>query len=411
MMKTIRYILTAVLAVTVLTANAEPPKSDYSYIRGFCYPSGWRADKATLQTELGYARRVDLNSARIWLNYGQYQRDPQAFLHQLVLFVRTAHAKGISTMPIFFNGNGLNPETLKPVFRKEADLYVKAVIDALKNEPGLIMWDVMNEPACNDYYIKASEDQKQVRLKEIYDFVRYYCKKIKEYDPVNAVTVGEWLSEHLHWSADLVDVLSFHDYSETRAKAQAAYDIAIEVSKNNDNKQVINSEMACIGRGNPYDMSLELCGDNGMGWYIFELMIHGYWADIHGVFYADGTVRDPSIVAALMGFYRKRDLTTAVHANPNKEGYANRALKAISAALTDDHTIFRNRRATTDDILEAAEIAANLLEASEMVPMYDPPTAKIQTWRAIPEAERNADEIRDFAYQLALELKKWCRIL
>jgi hypothetical protein len=29
---------------------------------------------------------------------------------------------------------------------------VKAVVSAIKDEPGLLMWDVMNEPDYNDMY-------------------------------------------------------------------------------------------------------------------------------------------------------------------------------------------------------------------------------------------------------------------
>jgi len=56
-----------------------------------------------------------------------------------------------------------------------------------------------------------------------------------------------------------------------------------------------------------------------VGWYIWELMIvREGWGPVHGVFYEDGTVRDPSIAAAIMGFFRKRtaDILPAV---PDKE--------------------------------------------------------------------------------------------
>jgi hypothetical protein len=356
--------------------------------------------------------RLNLNSARIWLNYRQYQRDPQAFLDQLLMFVRTAHNMGISTMPIFFNGNGLNPDILKPEFKKEGDAYIAAVIKILKDEPGLLMWDIMNEPVCNDYWLLAPEKEKDKRFTEIYDFVRYYLEKTKELDSShNPVTVGVMYPQFLEEVAHLCDVLSFHDYRETRAIVQHSYDMAKEISSQNNNKPVINSEMACTGRANPYDMAIELAENNDAGWYIFELMIQGYWSDVHGIFYPDGTIRDPSIVAAVMGFYRNRDLNTSIKHNPNKEGYAQKALTHIEAVLTDRYKTFENRRATTNEILEAAEWAANLLEGAEMVPMYEPPTAKIMTWRAMPEQERNADEIRNFAYELALLLRKWCRIL
>jgi hypothetical protein len=35
-------------------------------------------------------------------------------------------------------------------------------------------------------------------------------------------------------------------------------------------------------------------------------MITGNWGTVRGVFYPDGTVRDPSIPAALLGFFRNR---------------------------------------------------------------------------------------------------------
>ncbi|MEJ2147381.1 MAG: hypothetical protein P8020_19845 [Acidobacteriota bacterium] len=29
-------------------------------------------------------------------------------------------------------------------------------------------------------------------------------------------------------------------------------------------------------------------------------MIQGYWGEIHGLFYPDGTIRDPATIAAIM---------------------------------------------------------------------------------------------------------------
>jgi beta-galactosidase/beta-glucuronidase len=198
---------------------------DYTFIRGFCYLGGWRSDKATIEKELGYAVRLNLNSARIWLNIRQYQRDPKTYVDQLVMFVRTAHNIGISTMPIFFNGNGLDPNTLKPDFRKEGDVYIAAIINALKDEPGLLMWDIMNEPECNDYWQKAPENEKDKRFTEIYDFVRYYITKTKELDTSkNPVTVGVTFAECLKEIAHVCDVLTFHDYRETHSIVQISYD-------------------------------------------------------------------------------------------------------------------------------------------------------------------------------------------
>jgi hypothetical protein len=158
-------------------------------------------------------------------------------------------------------------------------------------------------------------------------------------------------------------------------------------------------------------MALEICEQHHVGWYLFELMVHGYWGDVHGIVYPDGTVRDPAIVAAIYGFYRNRDVATRVRPNPNKEGHIHRALKLVQEALADDVTLFLHKRKSSDDLLEAAEYCANLLEGSEMVPMVEPPTVKILAWRRQKEEERDVIAIRAFTYELAQTLKKWCQVL
>jgi len=393
------------LAAAVGPAWAEKPLKDYSFIRGVNY--GMNADQPVLERDLGYARRITLNSTRIWLNYQAYERDPQAYINRLRNYVRTSQRLGFSTMPILWNGNNLNPDTLKLAFRPRGDAYVKAIVEAIRDEPGLLMWDIMNEPFTNAYYERAAGDEKKQREAEITGFVRYNLSWVKKLDPVNAVTVGYTFSKELEPTADLVDVLSFHNYTETRASVEDAYRVAEGVSRKFA-KPMLNTETGCIARANPYDMVLEIAWEHKTGWYLFNLIIQGYWGEIHGLFYPDGTVRDPATIAAVMGFYRNRDLNTIVKPVPNREGHAERALQAIESALKDDPSLFSHSKTPTDKILDAAEVAANLLEAAEVVPMYSPPTAQIRFWREQPPEKRDRDAIRAFAYDLGLTLKKYC---
>jgi hypothetical protein len=403
------WIACAVLAlvVTAGTLRAEKPLKDYSFVHGVNY--GMNSDQATLERDLGYARRINLNSTRIWLSYKAYEQDPQGYIAKLQNYIRTSHRMGFTTMPILFNGNTLDPAMLKPEFHAEGDAYVKAVVNAVKDEPGLLMWDVMNEPLWNDYYNQATGDIKQQHEAEITAFVRYYLTYIKKIDPVNALTVGYAFSYQLEPTADLVDVLTFHDYSPTRAAVEASYKTAEEVAQK-FGKPVLNSETGCIARANPYDVALQIAQQHHTGWYIFNLMIGGYWGAIHGVFYPDGTVRDPAIVAAIMGFYRNRDLNTMVRPLPNREGQAAKALQALQDALNGDKRVFGHAPESTGKILDAAEYAANLLEAADMVPMDVPPTAQIEFWRHQPPEQRDSAAIRAFAYNLGLELKKDCQL-
>ena len=393
------------LALTVGLTRAEKPLKDYSFIRGVNH--GMYGEPADLERDLGYAKRLNLNSTRIWLSYRRYESDPVAYIDRLRNYIRTSHRLGFSTMPILWNGNGLDPDTLKPEFRERGDAYVKAIVEAVKDEPGLLMWDIMNEPLTNPYYGRASEEERPQREAEITEFIRYYISYVKTLDPVNAATVGYEKSSQLEPTADLVDVLSFHDYTPLRSTVEEAYRIAEGLS-DEFAKPMLNTETGCIARANPYDMVLEIAEKHKTGWYLFNLMVQGYWGEIHGLFYPDGTVRDPAAIAAILGFYRNRNLNTIIKPVPNREGHAEDAIQAIEAALKDDPRTFRHTKVSTDKILDAAEYAANLLEAAEMVPMDVPPTAQIRFWREQPPEKRDRDAIRAFAYELGLTLKERC---
>ncbi|MBR5065566.1 MAG: hypothetical protein IKX09_04880, partial [Oscillospiraceae bacterium] len=145
-----------------------------------------------------------------------------------------------------------------------------------------------------------------------------------------------------------------------------------------------------------------------IGFYLFNLVSHGFWGDIHGLVYDDGTIRDPSVIAALFGFFRNRT-TGRILANANKEGHAYKAVKAVEDALrVEPTTLFMSKPKTTDDILDAAEYCVNILEACEMVPMWDAPSARIEIWRSMPEEQRDKHEISRFAHEMAQLVKKNC---
>ncbi|MBN9662578.1 MAG: hypothetical protein J0H49_30545 [Acidobacteria bacterium] len=96
------------------------------------------------------------------------------------------------------------------------------------------------------------------------------------------------------------------------------------------------------------------------------------------------------------------------HAYTQWEGAADRALETIAAALKDKQRDFIASKTPTAAIPDAAEAAADVLEAAEMVPMYVPPTAQIRFWREQPAERRDRDAIRGFAYDLGLTLNKYC---
>ncbi len=403
-------LFTAVLLLVGLgmtsAAFAEKPQIDCSKIRGVCY--NWRPEDQA-KKELAYGTRVGLNTVRFWISRLAYEKDGDAYVQRIVEFVRTCHACGYKSMPILFNGNMLNPETIKPEAYAAADAYAAAFVNALKDEPGLLMFDLMNEPLCNKYISQAPQEEREARKAETWAFLRREIELVAKLAPDALLTVGYTTAFEIEEStAKMLDVISFHDYSDCRERIRANFDKAKEWGEKLG-KPVINTEMGCLARANPYEMVLQYCHEYQMGWVLFELMIHGRCIDEHGIFYEDGTIRDAGTIAAMFGCFRNRG-ESVIPPNPNREGKADRAIAQIEEALKEyTSDAFDYRRSDKKKLLDACEVAANLLEACELVPMCDLPTAKVEKFRNDP----NADlwEIRKLAYELANRLKEVCQIL
>ncbi len=387
------------------------PLQDYSHIRGVCYNPGEAKDQETLERHLSYAKRLTINSTRFWMNMESYEKDPKGYFDTLENFMNTCWKFGLSSMPILFNGNYIHEYTEpSEEWYSRAEKYANAFISRFKDEPYILMWDVINEPMCNDYMNTAKEISKEeyeARFAKLEKYVRRLCEIVRKADPEGCMTVGHENVDHLRSSNDLVDVICFHDYLSIRKDIEAAILVAEDYGRQYG-KPILNTETGCVGRANPYEVELDLLNRHHIGFYLFNLVSHGFWGDIHGLVYDDGTIRDPSVIAALFGFFRNRT-TGRILANANKEGHAYRAVKAVEDALrVEPTTLFMSKPKTTDDILDAAEYCVNILESCEMVPMWDAPSARIEIWRSMPEEQRDKHEISRFAHEMAQLVKKNC---
>lgn len=384
------------------------PLQDYSFLKGVNH--GLERDEAALRRHLGYGKRLGINSVRIWLSYKEFANEGAGYVDALRQYIRVCDSEGVTVMPILFNGNGIDPAILEEAFLPEGETFAKAIVEGVKDEPGLIMWDIMNEPPCNPLILEApSQEVKDGWYAKIWKFVRHFCKFVKGLDPVNAITVGNWLAVDMESSADLVDVLSYHDYSTTLKGVTDAAELALSVGKKYG-KPVINNETCCIARANPYDTVIQKMNELHIPWYVFNLMIEGYWNDVHGIFYEDGTVRDPAIAAAIVGCFRNRDLNALVPEKPNREQQAAKSVQRAAELLADNNKdVFAYGGLNVNDLLDVCEEMANLLEAGQLAPMQIPPTARIAAWRK--QEHPNELEVKKFTYELAKTLKDACQLL
>ena len=376
-MKKLLFCLCMAFAIWGCTKPEEAPSKfdfsgprDASLIRGFNYtPAGvaeprhhidtWvKYDPAVVEFDLDLAKSLNLNQVRVFLPYAVYTEDKDALPGKLRHFIRACHERNIGVMPVVGSGSW-SRDTTK---RDQAREWVKFLVDSISSEPGLAMWDAMNEP---DY--PRLTDQR-------FESAIYMAQLFHEYDKNTPVTIGWATVDGMIKGADYVDVLQFHDYSPTREKIRENINRAKEFAAQ-ANKPFFNGEMGCIARANPYDVTLQEHMDAKVGWYIWELMIvEKGWGTVHGVFYKDGTVRDPSIPSAIMGFFRNRS-TNVLSSIPDKEGWITKTSDRANKWLADS-------QASWEEGLDIAETEANLLEAGELTPMVVPPTQQIATLRA-----------------------------
>jgi len=367
------------LAVAVLIATLALPAAaqrrvpkDLSNVRGFNYQSAETAgnvqfwlqyNPAVTERDLDYAKRLQLNQVRVFVSYAAWERDKEGLRKNLLHFVRAAHERGMGVMPTMqykfgeWKNKGAWPNSRE---------FVADLVATIGKEPGLAIWDVENEPECCSL---PPTPANRLRM----EHAMYMAKVFHELDPVTPVTIGATFAENMIEMGDAVDVLSFHNYSPTRAQIRASIEKAKQYAAQTG-KPLVDSEIGCIARANPYDIALQEHMQAHVGWYIWELMITGDWGTVHGVFYPDGTVRDPSIVAALLGFFRNRGVNI-VEDVPDRENHVTEAVMKNKTWLADSN-------ADWETGLDLAEVSANLLEAAQLVPMHDLPTRQVELLRS-----------------------------
>jgi hypothetical protein len=256
-------------------------------------------------------------------------------------------------------------ESAKPKLRE----WATDVVAAAGKEPGLAFWDATNEPDL----VRIPSAMPNTNQPQRIAVAKYLATVLNELDRNTPVTIGCLFLTCTEQTADVVDVLSYHDYSQTRAQIAADITRAQKLSASMK-KPIITTEMGCTGRANPYDVDIEEHDKAHMGWVIWELMIAHNWGPIHGVFYPDGTVRDPAIAASIVGVFRNRT-SEVILEEPDREGI-------LSGVIEDAEKWLKEPNPDWFAGVVAAESAANLLEANQLVGLRELPTRKVDKLRA-----------------------------
>ncbi|MBO7117957.1 MAG: hypothetical protein J6V81_04700 [Bacteroidales bacterium] len=373
-MKKIGLLILAVAGIAVCACSPKVQKVDKyaidcTQIRGFNYTPATVADpRHHVDTWVSYnpdeaafnldlAKSLNLNMARVFVPYQCFTELGDELAPRLQDFARKLDERGMGFVPVVGSGRWMRDTSLL----YQAEEWVDYLVNALKDEPNLMMWDLMNEPDLAMF------------MKDInFENCKLLYKLFKEKDPDTPLTIGMEKVSCMIEMADYADILQFHNYSETRDMVRDTIALAKAFAAS-VGKQVFNGEMGCIARGNPYDVTLEEHMKAGMGWTIWELMIvRQGWGTVHGVFYEDGTVRDPSIPAAIMGWFRNRE--NPMDYFPDREDKITSVLNRIDQWKKDGAKDLETG-------LHIAEVGANMLESAQLAPMAENPNWEVNQLR------------------------------
>jgi len=303
--------------------SAEPAKDDLAWMRGANYvPSYSRNDVQTwmdfdpvvIDRELGYAERLKLNTVRVFLQQAVYEKQPEKFLADFESFLALCDKHKIKMMPVLFD-SCTDPQRVdlkeyrdkdwmpSPGFSRlgmedwpAMEKYIVALVGKYKQDPRIVLWDVMNEPEGTGEFGKAGGKAK------IVDFLQRALKRVRAEGPAQSMSIGWAFTSNTSISVDLSDVIIIHNYTDPNGLAgdiQRTREIGRALGK-----PVIINEF--VGRPQQrIEEALPVIAKEHIGWCFWELMIGRTQFSqgtkpYQGHIYPDGTCYSAKEVAAIL---------------------------------------------------------------------------------------------------------------
>jgi endo-1,4-beta-mannosidase len=190
-------------------------------------------DMAPIERDFDRLRELGVNTVRVFLNYyvfggareSQPAYDPAPALEHLATFIQAANQRGIYVIPVLMAD--YPQDTFGPQhYERTLSLHVRPVVERLAGQPGILAWDLFNEPdiaspvdiRCWDWD-NALEPSCFPMAEERMRFVRVVHDEVKRLDPQRLTTVSMAFGksyfepkEAFMRMADLVDLMTFHYY-------------------------------------------------------------------------------------------------------------------------------------------------------------------------------------------------------
>jgi len=183
----------------------------------------------TISRELGWARELGFNTARVYLHDLVWEEDPEGFRERIGRFLEIASSVGVTPMFVLFDDcwnsefrPGRQPEprpgvhnsgwvqspgaerVLDPSTWGRLKGYVQGVMEAFRGDDRILMWDLYNEPGNN-----GLGERSLGLLREAFRWAR-------EVNPIQPLSVGVWFDNRALNELQLSqsDIVTFHNYHD-----------------------------------------------------------------------------------------------------------------------------------------------------------------------------------------------------
>ena len=190
-------------------------------------------DPQPIEADLDRYRALGVNTVRVFLNYYVFggnddpAYDRAAALAHLATFVEAANSRGMYVVPVLlieYPQDRFRPEDYERAFA----LHVRPVVTLLAGKPGVLAWDLFNEPDIGSPIDERCWDWDNADFplcfpmaEERLRFVKALRAEVARLDPGKLLTVGVAFAKSYFAPeeaelrmADLVDFYSFHYYDD-----------------------------------------------------------------------------------------------------------------------------------------------------------------------------------------------------
>ena len=199
---------------------------------------------------------------------------------------------------------------LGPDWYSRVEKYVDAIVSKLKDNPNVLLWDVMNEPEfASEGFLSATVLITPEMEKTRDAFLRHFHDHLKQRFPNEVLGVG-WASlDNAEKYSDLADVVTFHVYGDS-AHLRESIQKAQAVSEKAKKKILITETLANWDFGKPdfgrlatdeaqaahYRDVLPVLTNSPIGWIGWGMVISHDFDPFTDIFYPNGIPRPAALV-------------------------------------------------------------------------------------------------------------------